>query len=155
MLRVLSLALSAVLLTLTPSFADDGDMEALLALHRRAREAHLSGNADLLASGTADQLLVISRAKINRQSREDVRKFFERYLADTKYSEWDDVTPPEIRISPDGKMAWMAVHIRARAKQGSEALNFESAWVATYEKLNHRWLMTSISSSIEEAPKPK
>ena len=154
MFKTLLVAFLAVSLT-SPALAADPDTDALLALHRQAREAHLTGNADLLASGTADQLLVISRAKIHRQSREDVRKFFQRYLAETMYSMWDDVVPPEIRLSPDRKMAWMAIHIRAHAKQAGEDLDFESAWIATYEKHAGGWRMTTISSSIEDAPKPQ
>jgi len=149
------LILFALAFLVVSAFAADTDTDALLALHRQAREAHLTGNADLLASGTADHLLVISRAKIHRQSREDVRRFFQQYLAETRYSKWDDVLPPEIRLSPDRKMAWMAVHIRARAKQAGEDLNFESAWIATYEKYAGQWRMTTISSSIEDAPKPQ
>jgi hypothetical protein len=149
------LILFALAFLVVSAFAADTDTDALLALHRQAREGHLTGNADLLASGTADHLLVISRAKIHRQSREDVRRFFQQYLAETRYSKWDDVLPPEIRLSPDRKMAWMAVHIRARAKQAGEDLNFESAWIATYEKYAGQWRMTTISSSIEDALKPQ
>jgi ketosteroid isomerase-like protein len=149
------LILVALAFLVVPAFATDPDTDALLLLHCQAREAHLTGNADLLASGTADHLLVVSRAKIHRQSREDVRKFFQQYLAETRYSMWNDVVPPEIRLSPDRKMAWMAVHIRARAKQAGEALDFESAWVATYEKNAGQWRMTTISSSIEDAPRPR
>jgi hypothetical protein len=68
---------------------------------------------------------------------------------------WDDVFPPDVHISPDRKMAWMVVRIRALAKQGKENLDFESAWVATYEKVSGKWLMTAISSSIEEATQSK
>lgn len=154
MFKTLLVAFLAVSFTST-TFAADPDTDALLALHRQAREAHLTGNADLLASGTADYLLVISRAKIHRQSREDVRKFFQKYLAETKYSMWDDAVAPEVRISKDRNMAWMAVHIRARARQAREELDFESAWVATYEKTEGQWQMTTISSSIEESSKPQ
>ena len=154
MFKTLLFAFLAISFT-SPTFAADPDTDALLALHRHAREAHLTGNAELLASGTANHLLVISRAKIHRQSREDVRNFFEQYLAETKYSMWDDVVAPEVRVSPDRRMAWMAVHIRARAKQAGEDLDFESAWIATYEKHGGQWRMTTISSSIEDAPKPR
>lgn len=154
MFKPLLFAIIAVVFT-SPTFAADTDTSALLALHHQAREAHLTGNADLLASGTADHLLVVSRAKIRRQSREELRNFFQQYLAKTNYSMWDDVVPPEVHVSPEGKMAWMAVHIRARAKQAGEDLDFESAWIATYEKHSGQWRMTTISSSIEDAPKPR
>ena len=138
-----------------PTFAADPDADAVLALHRQVREAHLTGDANLLASTFADHVVEVRRAKISRPSREDVRKRFQQYFAATKYTVWDDTTATEIRVSADGKMAWMAVHIRALGKQGQEEFDFESAWVATYEKAGGHWRMTSVSSSLEEAPKPK
>jgi uncharacterized protein (TIGR02246 family) len=154
MFKPLLFAIIAVVFAV-PTFASDSSTDAVLALHRQVREAHLTGDANLLASTFADHVVEVRRARILRPSREDVRKRFQEYFAATKYSVWDDIVAPEVRISPDGRMAWMAVHIRAVARQNQEVLDFESAWVATYEKSEGRWRMTSVSSSIEDAPKPQ
>lgn len=154
MFKPLLFAIIAVVFAV-PTFAADSSTDAVLALHRQVRDAHLTGNADLLASTLADQVIEVRRARISHPSREDVRKRFQQYFAATRYSVWDDIAPPVVRISPDRKMAWMAVRIRALGKQGQEEFDFESAWVATYEKSGGQWRMTSVSSSIEETPKPK
>jgi hypothetical protein len=127
------------------------DREAVLALHADDRRAHLEGNADLLTDGMADHIWEASRGQLNRLGREDVRARFADYFATVRYSVWDDLVQPHVSVSADGTSAWMAVHIEARltsVDDPAEEREFESSWFATYEKINMRWLMVGISSSV-------
>src|SRR4051794_26477784 len=83
------------------------DEAAIIAGHENARKAHLTGNADLLAAGIADRFVEAGRGTVTEMTREQMRQRFTEYFKVAKYSVWRDTYPPKVRISADGKMAWM------------------------------------------------
>ena len=126
---------------------------AILQMHETARRAHLTGDAALLASGEADQVLNLHDGDIQHVSRDDVRRRFEQVFASVQYLEWSDVEPPVIRVSSDGRMAWMAVKIHARVRDKTGKISaFISSWISTYEKRAGGWLMVAISSAVKDVP---
>ena len=124
----------------------------LLALHEAARQAHLRGDAALIAAATADQLLLAENGALRTQSKAQVAQFFSGYFKRVRYREWRDVSPPVVAISPDGKMAWMAVAVEARYtsadKPAEGEKSFKSSWIATYQRDNCEWRMTGIASDV-------
>jgi uncharacterized protein DUF4440 len=126
----------------------------VLTLHETAREAHLRGDAALIARTIGDQLLLAENGAIRIQSNAEVAQFFTGYFKRIRYRQWRDVAPPVVKISPDGQMAWMAVQIEAqymRADQPAEGeKSFKSSWIATYERDKCAWRMTGIASDIVE-----
>ena len=134
--------------------AASADHDALLTVHELERRAHLEGDARLLASTFADHIWEASRGQLTRLSRADVEERFRAYFATVRYSVWDDLLAPHVWVAPEGRSGWMAVHIEARLTgTGGDAPSnreFESAWIATYEKVDGRWLMTGIASSVVE-----
>jgi hypothetical protein len=124
----------------------------LRAAHEAARRAHLEGNADLMAPGTADRVVLASNGDLSVSSKEKVIDFFKGYFARVKYLEWSDAAPPTISISPDGRMGWMAVKIRARyldrAKPEAGEKAFKSSWIATYQRVGCAWKMTGNASAV-------
>ena len=81
----------------------------LLAVHQAARRAHLNRDVDFNVAGMGTEFTTVHEGYIRVMSREDVRKQFTEYFRGTEFSAWDDLEPPVIRISPDGKMGWMIV----------------------------------------------
>jgi hypothetical protein len=133
------------------------DSLALLRLHARAREAHLAKRADWLVEGQADSLLSVSSGKVSVTPRERVRAGFQPYLDSSTFQAWDDVVPPRIRISPDGRMAYVVVekrvHLTTRAPNGAiEAERTRFAWLSVYEKQGDEWRMTAIASTDRPDP---
>ncbi len=124
------------------------DVAALLALHEQDRRAHLNGDASLLVSGMADVILEAGRGRLARATRSELRERFQAYFGSVSYSRWDDVDRPHIVVADGGRSAWMAVHVTASVSGDGESRTFESAWIAVYEKLDGRWLMTAIASSV-------
>lgn len=126
----------------------------LRATHELARRAHLEGNAQLLALGVADQLVLVSNGDLSVNPKEKVIDFFEGYFGRVKYLEWSDAAPPVIAVSPDGQMGWMAVQVRARyldrTKPESGEKAFKSSWIATYQRAGCEWKMTGNSSAVVE-----
>jgi hypothetical protein len=131
------------------------DRESLLALHARERQAHLKGDADLLASGVADQIVSIEYGKVELLSREELRRQFAQRFAQVKYSSWDNVVEPIVSISPDGHMAWIVIQVKARLSDVSgpragQPRGFTSSWISTFEKRGGDWQMVGISSGVVE-----
>jgi hypothetical protein len=101
----------------------------------------------------ADHVWEAGRGGLTRLSQAAMRERFTTYFASVRYSMWDDLEPPHVVISGDGTQAWMAVAIEARlssvdADGHTPERAFESSWIATYEKVDGRWLMTGIASSV-------
>lgn len=126
----------------------------LLSVLNQERAAHFNRDAKLLVSIMADDYMEISAGRINQPAREDILKRFQSYFDRTTFIEWDDITPPIIKISEDATMAYAAVNKRVHAKiknDKGEMVEVKNvfAWTATYRKLSGKWLLTSITSTSE------
>lgn len=144
-------------LSAPPAAGRVADSLALLRLHARAREAHLAKRADWLVEGQADSLISVSGGRVSVSPRERVRAGFQPYLDASTFQAWDDVVPPRIRISPDGRMAYVVVekrvHLTARTPNGAtEAERTRFAWLSVYEKQGSEWRMTAIASTDRPDP---
>jgi hypothetical protein len=133
----------------------DGDRTFLLRLHARERQAHLQGNANLLATGLADRIVNVENGEVEIRSRQEVRHHFAEYFGRVKYTSWDDVQPPIVRISPDKHMAWMVIQIKAQLADTSgpragKPREFISSWISTFEKQDGEWRMIAVSSGLVE-----
>jgi hypothetical protein len=128
------------------------DSLALIRLHERAREAHLAKRADWLVEGQADSLISVSSGKVSVSPRASVRAGFQPYFDASTFQAWDDIVPPRIRISADGRMAYVIVekrvHLTTRTPNGgTEAERTRFAWLSVYEKQGSEWRMTAIAST--------
>jgi len=129
------------------------DRAALLRLHAEQRTAHLLHRADLLVAGQADTLWNVSSGRVSPGPREQVRASFQRYFDASTFSAWDDIAPPRIRISADGRMAWVIVekrvHVTIAPSRGGAPVvqQVRYAWLSVYEKIDGRWQMTAIAST--------
>jgi hypothetical protein len=149
-----------ILLNAVMIFAETPDLEKekaeLLRLHHEGREAHFKTDVDLLLAHQGENFVSISNGKITTQKKQQSREFFQKYFANAKYFEWDDMEPPIVRISKDASMAWVIVRVKVRRTQkdisGKEnETKFIYAGIMTYEKQNNKW-MASANVSTFEAP---
>jgi hypothetical protein len=124
----------------------------LRAAHETDRRAHLEGDAELMAPGMGDEVVLVSNGDLRVVPRDRMIGFFKTYFARVKYLEWSDSAPPLIRLSPDGRMGWMSVKVRARyverAKPEAGEKAFRSSWIATYERVGCGWKMTGNASAV-------
>ena len=131
------------------------DRAELLRLHERARAAHLQRRADWLASDWADTLFSLSHGNVSvgtRENRARSKAGFQEYLDASTFQAWDDIVPPRIRISPDGRMAYVIVqkrvHLTAKDSTGAvQAERTRFAWLSVYEKVAGKWRLTAIAST--------
>lgn len=150
---MIGVALAALLLAPGPCPAT-GSKAELLALHETTRQAHLRGDAAMMAATIGDQLLLAENGAIRVQSHAEVGQFFTGYFKRVRYRQWRDVSPPIVSISPDGEMAWMAVGVEARYTRADKPAegekSFRSSWIATYARHDCAWRMTGIASDVVE-----
>ncbi|MGH7600597.1 MAG: YybH family protein [bacterium] len=133
-------------------------VKELLQLQQQGRNAHFGKDAKLLVSVFADDFINIGAGKITRPTRDQSINRLQAYFDRSEFLEWDDISPPIIRVSQDASMAYVIVHKRVRLKaknaQGeAEEATTIFAWVETYEKQNGKWVLTAVASTNEPAAK--
>ncbi len=137
--------------------AANADMEELLRRHQLDRRAHLEHRADLMVAGFADTVIQVARGEVTFGRPEENRASFQRYFDRSTFLAWDDITPPIIHISPDGRMAWKVVRKRVGlTSPDSNGKPMEKhtvfAWIEILEKLNGRWKLVAVASTDRPGP---
>jgi hypothetical protein len=157
-MRYLQLLLPALLLASSAqkSFGEsaaqkNGERE-LLALHQADRRAHFDHDLQHLLAGLGGELIDVRDGKINRMSREEVRKRFAEYFQRSRFTRWDDLEPPIVRVAADGKMGWMIVRVRItyteKDDSGKSLLHDQTmAWMSGYEKHDGKWILRAVTST--------
>jgi hypothetical protein len=127
----------------------------LLALHQQDRQAHFKHDINALLVHTAPEVLDVRNGRTRLLTRKDLRAKFAGYFSHTEFSAWDDVEPPVVRVSPDGRMGWMVVRVHLvyidhdKSGKASEERS-TMAWMSAYEKRDGVWLMTAVTSTSDE-----
>jgi len=123
------------------------DEQALLRLHRLFMDGHLFGRTNGMSEGLANDVVIVSRGDVHPLSGDETLQTLKEILARTDYAVYDDMIRPIVRVSSDGTLAWVVVQVAASGdgldEQGAAAapLEFVSAWVELYEKVDGSWRM--------------
>lgn len=152
---LLALTIVAVLV-LAPPPPPRVDIEAakaeLLALHQATRRAHFARDVDAILATIPPEFIYVRDGKIETQSKEDLRNRFANYFQGAEFSAWDDLEPPIIHVSPDGRMGWMIVRVKIEyTKAGAAGVKTNEqtvmAWMSAYEKRDGKWLHVANTST--------
>jgi hypothetical protein len=135
-------------------------MNEILSLLKQARVAHFTRNAKMLVSTFADDFSSISNGKISKPTREAGLSRFQNYLNNSTFIEWDDITPPIIKVSDDASMAYALVHKKVRLVAKNESGKEEEeteifAWAEIYRKIKGEWKLTAVISTNTPENDPK
>ena len=150
-MRIRLLALCLVFSTLAFAASPIADRDALLKLHTLDRDGHLKGDADLITAPLGPTITEVAGGHVNTINRDSAKQKFADYLRTVKYTAWDDTKEPVIKISSDGKMAWMLVEIKvevAPVDKPEGKQTFMNSAIQTYEKGPNGWQMTSIAATV-------
>jgi hypothetical protein len=133
------------------------DRAELLRLHDEARTAHVDKRADLMVASFDDSLRSVARGGVTIASPEENRTRMQAYFDRSTFQAWDDIEPPYLRISPDGRMAWKIVRKRVRLTAPDStgrpvAEDVVYAWVEIYEKPQDRWILKAVASTDRPGP---
>lgn len=131
------------------------DRIALLAHHRKDRQAHFERNPELMTHDQpAEGFISVRQGQILRVSKTDAVRSAQTSFAGASYEKWDDLEEPIISISHDGSMAWMIVRVLVERTitdpdGAKKAEHFVYAGITTYEKRNGQWLKVVNASTFE------
>ncbi len=134
------------------------DLSELMRLHEQQRTAHMTYDAKLLTDDFAQQLVEIQRGNVRTLTRDKAFARFDSYFTSFKFSEWQDVIPPVIRMSKDGSLATVIVQKSVRGasnnENGEQAVDHTIyAWLEVWEKGDKGWKLVTIASTDTPGPK--
>jgi len=154
-MRLRLLAVLLFLSSLAMAAPPTGDRAALLKLHAQDRDGHLKGDAEQLTAPLAPMFTEVVGGHATVMSRDDAKQHFAEYLKSVKFTHWDDAADPVIRISPDGKMAYMIVQTKAEVAaidHPETKRAFLNSAIQTFEKGPTGWQMTAIAATVGNIP---
>ncbi|NNE65764.1 MAG: nuclear transport factor 2 family protein [Pyrinomonadaceae bacterium] len=128
------------------------DMAELLRLHKVAQTAHLTYDAELFISIFADELTQVQAGSVVTRNKEENLERFKEYFRTFKFTAWENIVPPVIKISNDGSMATVRVQKRVAGDYTDpEGKVHKSetifAWLEVWEKQNGKWKVTTVAST--------
>lgn len=124
----------------------------LLRMHYQDRAAHFNRDAKAIFANFADEYFSIGNGRVAAPDTAAGMKRLESYFDASTFIEWDDITPPVIRVSGDETMAYIIVHkkvrLMAKDENGKEREEIEVfAWLSTLRKAGGKWKLTSVTST--------
>jgi len=132
------------------------DSQKLMRAHNDMIDAHIESDESLMNAHWGDNVTIVSGGTISVMDRATISAGMASSLKKRRHSRYVDLTAPNITISDDGTLAWIAVQVAAEGvrlnSEGTETapLSFVSAWIETYEKQGDKWLLTSNASNFQE-----
>ncbi len=130
-------------------------LEQLQQTRELHRLAHISRDAELLINTFSDDFRLVQDGQVAQPSREASLAQFQPYFDSVTFIAWDDIQPPVITLSADGKMASVIVtkHVRIVARDNNQAEPQETffAWLETWQQQAGEWKITTLAST-EQAP---
>jgi len=128
------------------------ETDALLALNETQKSAHLTQNAELLASTLASQVFIVQAGEVQPGSRQAMLAQYQALFEQLTYERWEDVQPPLIQLSEDGSLASMLVRKLVVSRQNEDRQAALYSWLAGLKKENGQWQVYSLAPSEETLP---
>jgi hypothetical protein len=135
----------------------EGDRAELLRMHQLARTAHLEKRADRMVASFDDSIHFVAAGEVTVTSPAANQARLQAYFDRSTFQAWDDIAPPILRISPDGRMAYKIVQKRVKLTAPDSsgrpvAEDVVYAWVEMYEKPADRWVLMAVASTDRPGP---
>jgi len=129
----------------------------LAEVHAHERAAHLACDLDAMMLNQADSFTAVGAGGFRVLTGAEMRELFVGAFDGATYHEFDDLEGPEIHVSADGTLAWMAVRLKVRKSQtdkdgATQERHFVSSAILTYQHRDGRWLRTGSSGHNAEQP---
>ncbi|HTU13488.1 MAG TPA: nuclear transport factor 2 family protein [Allosphingosinicella sp.] len=137
-----------------PAAAAPSALDELRALIPLQRTAHLNYDAALLVNLFAEDFVVIDGGRVTRPTRAESLRRFRHYFETMRFLAWDDIDPPVIVVSPDGRLATVVVTKLVRAVPraagaGGAVTETRFAWLETWRRDAAGWRMIQLASTRE------
>lgn len=125
------------------------EKEELQSIHEKGKQAHLKTDISLLLADSPPEFVSVSSGKIHHVRPEDEKKMFEEYFQGAVYSLYEDVEPPIVRVSEDGRSGWVISRLRVERTQAGKKQGFVYAGIMIYEKRQDGWVRVANVSTFE------
>lgn len=134
--------------------------DAVLQLHEDSLRAHRERDWAWFGRDTADPTLIVSNGEILRPSAADQVARFRKYLTRAQFTRYEDLEAPVVRVSPDGRMAWVIARVIIEGTVPSddgESIPLDStwAWATLFEWRDDRWIRVANISNRMPDPGPR
>ena len=129
--------------------------QEILERHRVFIDAHVRNRPDDLVDDLTDEFINVSRGRLLRQTRDEIRGMFADYLGHTEFAEYRLLDEPTIGFSRDASVAWSIFRLKVagtRTRDDGSAISFDTTWgcLVLYEHRDGRWLRIAEASNVEE-----
>ncbi len=135
------------------------DEQQLLGLHRVVMDDHLFGETDGIIGQRGDAVVFVSAGEVYEMDGEAFDGSIRGLMSNRDYTKYDDLIRPIVRVSEDGTLAWVIVQVSAGGARLDESgaitgpLEFVSAWVSLFEKVQGDWKMVGNVSNLQPGRK--
>jgi hypothetical protein len=131
--------------------------QKLLRLHREVMDGHYFENMKSMYGFVSDSMHIVSAGEVYRMSGKRASESLDRSMKFRNHEMYDDLIRPVVSRSDDGSLAWVIVQVKAHGVRlddkgnETEPLDFVSAWIELYEKVEGEWkMMGNVSNFIED-----
>jgi hypothetical protein len=116
--------------------------EEILNIHRNLIAAHLNNDPDHFKGATSDDFLSVVNGEIRKPARAEVEAGLQKYIENTRFTEYRDLTEPIIGFSEDGSTAWSIVQVKVAGskRDTGKPIDFTCAWLTLYRREGENWV---------------
>ncbi|MBO6575615.1 MAG: DUF4440 domain-containing protein [Rhodothermales bacterium] len=123
------------------------DEVLLLAMHAELLRAHRDNDVEAWMAIEADTTLSVNGGEISFSHAAERRSEREAYLGSAEFEIYRDVAEPEVTVSVDGTLAWLAAEVEVRGRMGDATFHDVWAWVELYRKTDAGWKLVGNASN--------
>lgn len=129
-----------------------GDLAEIVALHRRALDAHLEGDVQGILGDEAAEGTTSGRGRLSTMPRDALGRRLGAYLETTSFDRYEDTVVPIVAVSLDGSLGWLGCEIEAVGTQqdasgAASPIAFGFSWVELVARADGRWRRIGNASS--------
>lgn len=141
----LVVSVAGVLLVACKQQADRGaDEKQIRTMLANERKAHFDRDVELFVKEFSDSMLSVNKGNIKYTPPDTMRKSIGKYFGTVQFIKWDDTTPPVIRFSNDGSLAYALVQKEVIVNYPDSAGKMITdttyyAWASVYRKEKGEW----------------
>lgn len=121
-------------------------------LHRKLLIAHCLGDADMIKNLSTPNTLIAGRGELATVSSESIGEQFAELFQALNYTEYRDINPPIIELSPNADFGWIGASVRASGsvRKTGETFSDQWAWIMMVKKINNAWFHAGNASTRKE-----
>jgi predicted RND superfamily exporter protein len=132
------------------SFLDDE--KKIMQLHNLQRDYHFNKDSLAFVTQFSNDFISVNKGEITTPKREETIKRYNKYFSSVEFVKWDDKTPPIIRFSNNGSMAYTIVDkivtLTYKDENGNDKEDTTHfAWTTIYKKYGDEWKIDCVTST--------